>query len=198
MKTTLTFSLLVLFAASSFAQKNKQDQINMAVLAAPESVRAEATVYGFDDDGSFILLRQGTNDFIVRSDDPNKAGFEVVCYPKNAEPFMARGRALKSEGKNFGEVLAIREKEAEEGKLRMPNMGSVLHIYAGKEGSYNVAKDSIENAYYRYVVYMPLATEASSGIPAKPNGAGHPWLMYPGLHRAHIMITPVKPPKKEN
>jgi hypothetical protein len=199
MKTTFTFSLLVLFVASSFAQANKQDQIDMAVLAAPEAVRAGATVYGFADDGEMITLRKGTNDFIVRSDDPNKSGFEVVCYGVDAEEFMARGRALRAEGLNFGEVLAQREKDAEAGELKMPNTGSILHIYAGKEASYNPATKTIENAFYRYVVYMPGATTENSGYPTKPNGeGGHPWLMYPGTYRAHIMISPVKVPKKDN
>ena len=199
MKTTFTFSLLLLFAVSSFAQKNKQDQIDMAVLAAPEAVRAGATVYGFADDGEMITLRKGTNNFIVRSDDPNKAGFEVVCYGTDAEPFMARGRALRTEGLNFGEVLAQREKEAEAGDLRMPNTGSILHIYSGQEASYNPVTKTIENAFYRYVIYMPGATTESSGYPTKPNGeGGHPWLMYPGMQRAHIMISPVKVAKKDN
>lgn len=199
MKTTLTFSLLFCLVATGFAQKNKQDQIDMAVLAAPEAVRAGATVYGFADNGEMITLRKGTNNFIVRSDDPNKAGFEVVCYGVDAEPFMARGRELRAEGVDFGGVLAQREKEAEAGTLQMPNTGSILHIYSGNEASYNAATKSIENAYYRYVIYMPGATTESSGYPTKPNGeGGHPWLMYPGMHRAHIMLSPVKIPKKDN
>ena len=199
MKTTLTFSLLFCLVTTSFAQKNKQDQIDMAVLAAPEAVRAGATVYGFADNGELITLRKGTNNFIVRSDDPNKEGFEVVCYGVDAEPFMARGRQLRADGLNFGEVLAQREKEAEAGELKMPNYGSILHIYSGNEASYNTTTKSIENAFYRYVIYMPGATTESSGYPTKPNGeGGHPWLMYPGMQRAHIMLSPVKIPAKKN
>jgi len=198
MKTTCTLVMLLFITSFTFAQKNKQEQIDMAVLAAPEQVRAEATVYGFDDDGKFVLLRKGTNDYVVRSDDPNKAGFEVVCYPANAEAFMARGRALKAEGKGLRDVWAIREKEAEAGTLKMPSTGSMLHIYAGKEAKYNVETKALEGGSFRYIVYMPLATTETSGYPTSPNERGHPWLMFPGLHRAHIMITPIKPPKEEN
>ncbi len=162
----------------------------MALLAAPVEVRDGAHVYGFDKDGKFITLREGTNGFIVRSDDPNQEGFEVVCYGVDAEPFMARGRELKSKGKGRADVLTMREEEAEAGTLKMPNYGSVLHIYYGQDAKYNPETEEIEGASYRYVIYTPQATQASTGLPLRPNGPGHPWLMFPGTHRAHIMITP--------
>lgn len=172
------------------AQNDYEDQIKMALLAAPVEARDGAHVYGFDKDGKLITLREGTNDFIVRSDDPNQADFEVVCYRRDAEPFMARGRELKAQGKNRGEILQIREKEAAEGKLQMPNYGSTLIIYDGQEAKYNPETEQIEGADFRYVIYTPLATQESTGLPLRPNGPGHPWIMFPGTYRAHIMITP--------
>lgn len=184
---TILFSLLI---SPLFGQYSKEDQINMAVLAAPEAVRAGAHVYGFDTEGKFVTLREGTNDWIVRSDNPKQAGFEVVCYKKDVEPFMARGRELRAEGKNRAELFKIREDEMHNGTLQKPNQGSTLHIYYGSDAKYNPETKEIEGASYRYVVYMPLATQESTGLPLKPNGPGHPWLMFPGLYRAHIMITP--------
>ena len=40
-----------------------------------------------------------------------------------------------------------------------------------------------------YVIYMPYATSASTGIPTTPV-AGMPWLMLPGTPKAHVMLTP--------
>ncbi|WP_421976281.1 hypothetical protein [Roseivirga seohaensis] len=186
----ISFCFSLALCVSCNAQDNKEDQIKMALLAAPVEVRDGAHVYGFDENGKFITLREGTNGFIVRSDDPNQEGFEVVCYGVDAEPFMARGRDLKSKGKGRAEILNIREEEAEAGTLKMPNYGSVLHIYYGQNAKYNPDTEEIEDASYRYVIYTPKATQASTGLPLRPNGPGHPWLMFPGTHRAHIMITP--------
>jgi hypothetical protein len=183
-------TLFVLFCLSCQGQDNREDQIKMALLAAPLEARDGAHVFGYDNAGEFITLREGTNDFIVRSDNPNQEGFEVVCYGKDAEPFMARGRDLKSKGKGRAEVLTMREEEAEAGTLKMPNFGSTLHIYYGKDAKYNPESGEIEGASYRYVIYTPKATQQSTGLPLRPNGPGHPWLMFPGTHRAHIMITP--------
>ncbi|MGW8123925.1 hypothetical protein ACV07N_14800 [Roseivirga echinicomitans] len=186
----IPFCLFMALSIGCKAQDNKADQIKMALLAAPIEVRDGAHVYGYDDDGNFITLREGTNGFIVRADNPKQEGFEVVCYGVDAEPFMARGRELRANGKSHNDVINLREEEAEAGKLKMPNYGSVLHIYHGKDAKYNPKTEEIEGASYRYVIYMPKATQATTGLPLRPNAPGHPWLMFPGTHRAHIMITP--------
>ena len=168
----------------------KEQQIACAVLAAPEKSREGAKVYGYDKEGNFVTLREGTNAAICIADNPNKNGFEVVCYHKDIEPFMARGRALKAEGKSGDERREIREKEAKEGTLAMPKKTATLHILHGKDGWFDTESGKIKNARFRYVVYIPFATQETTGLPLKPNAPGHPWLMFPGKAGAHIMITP--------
>ncbi len=169
---------------------SKEDQIKMAVLAAPPPERDGAHVFGFNEAGEMVTLREGANNFVVRSDNPNQASFEVVSYPKDVEPFMARGRALKAEGKNRGEILQIREEEMMKGTLQKPNYGSTLAIYYGENATYNPETDKLEGGQFRDVMYTPLATAESTGLPERPNAKGHPWVMFPGKYRAHIMITP--------
>lgn len=186
---------ILLFACLSISvcaqtQYSIEDQIAMAVLAAPEASRAEAHVFGFNDKGEMITLREGKNSMVVRSDDPTKAGFEVVAYPKDVEPFMKRGRELRAEGKNRAEIFDIREKEMHAGTLQKPGYGSTLHIYYGEEALYDSKENKIMNAQYRSVIYTPLATSETTGLPLRPDVPGQPWIMFPGLYRAHIMIMP--------
>ena len=170
--------------------------IATALMAAPEASRANATVIGYNMAGEFVTLKEGSNEFICLADDPNKDGFSAACYHKNLEPFMARGRELKAEGKTFQEIFDIREAEAKSGKLDMGGLGSALHIYYGAKTKYNPETAVVKSAQYRYVVYMPFATAESTGLPEAPIARNHPWIMNPGTHRAHIMISPV-PDKKE-
>lgn len=165
--------------------------IATALMAAPEESRANATVIGYNMAGEFVTLKEGSNEFICLADDPNKEGFNAACYHKNLEPFMARGRELKAEGKTFQEIFDIREAEAKSGKLGMGGLGSTLHIYFGSETQYNPETAEVKNAQYRYVVYMPFATAESTGLPEVPIAPNHPWIMNPGTHRAHIMISPL-------
>jgi len=168
----------------------KEQQIASAILAAPNEAREGATVYGYDDNGSFITLKEGFNNFICIADNSKKNGFQVVCYHNSLEPMMARGRELTIEGKLRGEKEKIRNDEAKSGKLKLPDSPATLHIYYGEKAFFNTETNQIENAKYRYVVYMPYATQETTGLSLKPNEASHPWLMFPGKYNAHIMITP--------
>ena len=191
MKKLSIVVISILLAQGVLAQQlSKEEQIKSAVLAAPAEARDGAHVYGFNEKGEFVTLREGTNNFVVRADDPNSPGFEVVSYPKDVEPFMARGRELRMEGKNRGEILQMREDEMKAGTLQKPNYGSTLAIYYGENAKYNPETNELEGGQFRYVIYTPLATAETTGLPISPNGKGHPWVMFPGLYRAHIMVTP--------
>ena len=168
----------------------KEQQIASAVLAAPVEARDGATVYGYNESGDFITLKEGGNNFICIADNPAKNGFQVVSYHKSLEPMMSRGRDLVAEGKSRGEKEKIRDEEAKSGKLELPKFPATLHIYYGENGFFNTETNHIENAKYRYVVYIPYATQETTGLSLKPNEASHPWLMFPGKYNAHIMITP--------
>ncbi|HMG91028.1 MAG TPA: hypothetical protein VK589_13275 [Chryseolinea sp.] len=169
---------------------SKEVQIKTAVLAAPEGLREKALVYGYSDKGEFVVLRQGSNEMVCIADDPNQAGLNVSCYHKDLEPFMARGRDLKKEGKNFKEVFDIRESEVKSGKLLMPKQPTSLFVYSAKDEEFNKTTGDVTNGSLRYVVYIPYATSESTGLPLKPEAPGMPWIMDPGTHRAHIMINP--------
>ncbi|MEO0734103.1 MAG: hypothetical protein AAFZ52_14805 [Bacteroidota bacterium] len=162
-----------------------------ALLAAPEANRANCKVIGYNMAGEFVTFREGTNEFICLTDDPKKEGFNVACYHKDLEPFMARGRALRAEGKTAQEIFDIREEEVKAGQLAMGPTGTTLHIYFGKQTDYDPETNQVAGASYRYVVYMPFATAASTGLPESPIAPNHPWIMNPGTHRAHIMISPI-------
>ena len=183
-------ALAVFVSLQMFAQlpPSKEIQIKMAVLAAPEDQRANATVYAFDG----TLLRKGSNQTVCLGDDPNREGLSVSCYHISAQPFMERGWALRKEGKNAQQVFDIRESEAKSGKLKLPDSGSLLNALVAEEKDVNWVSGEVKNTYTRSVIYIPWATAESTGLPLKPAGPGLPWIMDPGTHRAHIMINPAR------
>lgn len=189
------FIFTIIASQKLFAQiPSAEVQIKTALLAAPEAKRAGATVLGYNAKGDLVVLRKGTNELICLADDPVQKDISVSCYHKDLEPFMARGRALKAAGKTFEEIFTIREKEAKSGKLKMPKHPSNLQVFTASAEAYNSSTGEVTKGSYRSVVYIPWATSASTGLPEKPDAPGMPWIMDPGTHRAHIMITP---PSKE-
>ena len=163
-------------------------QIAAAVLAAPEDRRAGATVLGYDTSGAVVTLRQGSNDLVCLGDDPRDDAFSVACYHKELEPFMARGRELRTQGVTGKEREERRWKEIDAGTLKMPREPRTLHVLTGS--AYDPASGKVTGSYLRWVVYTPYATAESTGLPTKAASPGAPWLMFPGTPGAHIMISP--------
>lgn len=193
---TVAFALSLFTATAQNKIPSAELQIKTAVLAAPDDKRDSATVYGFNNNGEMVILRQGTNELICVADDPSQTDFSVACYQKDLHPFMQRGRALRKEGKNQKEIFETREKEAKAGTLVLPKQPTTLYVLTAKAADFNGASGEVKNTYLRSVVYIPFATAESTGLPLKPAAPGMPWIMHPGTHGAHIMINPPVTEKK--
>lgn len=195
MKNTL-LATMVLTILSACAQEKKPEilpaeiQIKTAVLPAPDDKKDEAMVYGYDEDGEVVVLREGTNDLVCIADNPYNKGIQASCYFKELDPFMKRGRELKEEGKETMKIREMRSTEVAAGTLKMPKAPSMMYIFYGSEETYDKTKATLGDGQFRYVIYTPFATAESTGLPLKPHAKGMPWLMDPGTHRAHIMVGP--------
>ena len=194
-KIITSISLALLCFSSLIAQTSKRSplakdlQIKIAVQAAPEEFKANAKVYGYDETGKFVTLREGTNGYICLAPDYRLSTYYVYCYPESLDPFMARGRELIAEGKRK-ERDAIREAEFKAGKLVIPQTPSLLYGYWGPASDVDTLTGEIKDAKRRYVIYVPYAKAKDLGLSGKQNNLGMPWLMDEGSYKAHIMITP--------
>jgi len=162
-------------------------QIQAATAAAPAELRDGAGVWGYDAGKKLVKLREGTNDMICLASNPDGEKFHVACYHKTLEPFMARGRELRAQGVKGDQVDTVRFKEIKSGKLAMPQTPSALYTLTGEPTSFDPVTGKVTGAKWLYVVYIPGATEKSTGITEKP-APGVPWIMYPGTPKAHIMF----------
>lgn len=189
---TRKIGLTVLAAAAIAAAADvpsPQVQIAGAVLAAPAELRDGAAVLGYDAQGRRVWIREGKNELVCLASDPTKTAFNVACYHKDLEPFMARGRELLAQGVTGAKRNEIRFKEVEEGKLSMPRAPRTLYVLTGT--SFDAATGKVENPYERWVIYVPFATSETTGLSTKASESA-PWLMSPGTAGAHIMINPPK------
>jgi hypothetical protein len=169
------------------------DQIAQAVLPLPKDLREGATVLGYAADGKFTSLRAGTGSMVCLSNNPNVERWHVACYHKSLEPFMARGRELRTQGVQGPQVDSVRFREAKEGKLKLPSEPALLYSLTGPKDSFDAASGTAPKATPLFVVYMPYATSESTGLSAQPL-RGMPWVMFPGTPKAHIMFVPSMSP----
>ncbi len=172
---TLVF-VLTGMAMGQAVQKPIEQQIVEAVAPLPAEWQAGASVVSYNNEGQRTLLSQGTNDFICVADSP-QAGYQVSCHHRNLDPLLSRRSRLLAEGKRWEEWIAIITKEAKEGKLSLPDVSMRYHLVGPSQ----------VNAVPLSVVFIPYATEKSTGVSEKQNNRGI-WLMRSGTPFAHIMI----------
>jgi hypothetical protein len=196
MRTTILAATLLLSASQLAAQATaaqapltEAQQVASAVLPLPAEFREQARVLGYRaGSAGLVVLREGKGPFTCLASDPAATRFHVACYHESLEPFMARGRALRAAGTTGARVDSVRFAEVRSGRLVMPHQAA-LYSLTGPAGSYDAASNSAKGARPLIVVYIPGATEASTGLSAKP-AEGTPWIMFPGTPKAHIMFVP--------
>ena len=188
MKLTIGLPIFaIVWIAAAAEVPSPQVQIAGAVLAAPAELRDGAAVLGFDAQGGRVMIREGKNEMICLASDPAKTTFNVACYHKDLEPFMARGRELLAQKVTGAKRNEVRFKEVEDGKLAMPKEPRTLYVLTGT--SFDSSTGKVQDPYLRWVIYVPFATPESTGLSTKASESA-PWLMAPGTAGAHIMINP--------
>jgi hypothetical protein len=189
----VAMTLVAMCAGSAAAQQptvmSERAQIASAVMPLPAEFRESATVLGYRAGGTdLVQLRAGAGPYICLATNPAQPErFHVACYHRSLEPFMARGRELRAQGR-AAEVDVVREQEVAAGALKMPTGAAALYSLTGKPAHVNAATGAVDGARPLYVVYIPFATAESTGLPttAAPN---MPWLMGAGTAKAHIMFV---------
>jgi hypothetical protein len=161
----------------AFAQgMSKDDLIAQAVSAAPEELRAGATVVNYDAKGDPMVLRQGTNG-IVCTPNQNKDNYSVNCYAqvlRAQHDLQAKDKAM---GKDPKATAADLQAAMASGQVPKAPVGTTMYSLSGKTQA---------TARGMWVVLVPGMTAEQSGLPTKPTAAGTPWLMRAGTPGAHI------------
>ena len=175
-------------ASAAAAPLPDAQQVTAAVLALPAEFRDNAQVLGYRAGSSkLVTIREGSGPFTCLATNPATPRFHVACYHKSLEPFMARGRELRAQGVPDEKVDTVRFAEVKSGKIVMPKQATLYQLF-GPPGSFDPATGTVKGATALFVIYIPGATVASTGLTAKPS-EGAPWIMFPGTPKAHIMLT---------
>jgi len=163
-------------------------QIALAVIPAPKSMRESATVLGYAPSGKLVTLRQGSGGLVCLAANPAEKLFHVSCYHKSLEPFMARGREAREKlGDKRGVVDSVRMADIKSGKIKMPTRAVLYQVFAPRD-SVDASSAQVKGQSFLNVIYIPYATVETTGISTDP-ARGTPWLMYPGKPWAHVMLT---------
>lgn len=178
---------IALLPAMAQAQRSDRWEVAAAVLPLPDSMRAGARVLVYRG-ADLVEVRAGSNEMICLGDDPAHKGLQVSCYHKSLEPFMARGRELRAAGITRREAVdSARLADVKSGRIVMPSSAMLSSVFAESD-SFDALAGPPEKHSALDVIYLPFATQESSGISEQP-AVDRPWLMFAGKPWAHVMLS---------
>jgi hypothetical protein len=175
----LSITALILISTLAMGQeapRERQIQINEALMPLPEPLRDGAEVVLDEAPNKRFTLRKDENGIICRANTSRT--FAVYCYPKDLDKFYARFFELAHEGKSASELRDLLNSDIASGKLEKPSVGAAVYQMIG---------DSSESSLPHMAIFLPYATTGSTGLSAQTNHY-RPWLMWSGTAVAHVMI----------
>ncbi len=153
---------------------SRNDQIMLAMSAAPESIARNAAIVAFDGNGSLITVKEGTNQFTCLPDLPDTPKADPVCADTNAKQFLTS--MLKNEPRPANQAPGI---------AYMANGGQHWEK-DGKVLMKEAAGAKLVDEPPHWMITWPFDSK-TTGLPTEPNQGGV-YIMFDGTPYAHLMI----------
>jgi hypothetical protein len=158
-----------------------QADVETALIAAPVSLKDQATVIKWKRDFTYDTLRKGTNQLVCydRSGFPLQQPFSVQCTSLVNLGREAQNMKAEASGDRAKSEAMLNAMEKDGTRLK-PEYGSMWYSVTGPDRERARPESHI-------TIAVPDATTQTTGLPdnGKQGGA---WLMNAGTSKAHIMV----------
>ena len=158
-----------------------QADVDTALIAAPASLKDQATVIKWKKDFTYDTLRKGTNHLACydRSGFPLQQPFSVQCTSLANLEREAQNLKAEASGDRAKSEAMLNAMEKDGTRLK-PEYGSMWYSVTGPDREHARPESHI-------TIAVPNATTQTTGLPdnGKQGGA---WLMNAGTSKAHIMV----------
>ena len=150
----------------------QEQEIELALSAAPEHLRSDATVYAFGKKG-YEKIRSGKNGFTCMVNrDGNQAGdndLKPTCWDAEGSativPVMLRVGELMAQGKTADEIAHDIEAGFSEGRFSSPRKTGIAYMLRG-DVQYDPKTKEISKTLFppHYMIYAPGVTNTDIGM----------------------------------
>jgi hypothetical protein len=158
-----------------------QADVDTALIAAPTSLRDQATVIKWKRDFTYDTLRKGTNRLVCydRSGFPLQQPFSIQCTSIANLAREAQNQKAEASGDRAKSEAMLNAMEKDGTRVK-PEYGSMWYSVTGPDREHARPESHI-------TIAVPGATTQTTGLPdnGKEGGA---WLMNAGTSKAHIMV----------
>ena len=150
----------------------QQQEIELALSAAPEHLRPDATVYVFEKQG-YEKIRSGKNGFTCMVNrDGNQSGdndLKPTCWDPEGSativPVMLRVGEMLAQGKTADEIKLDIDRGFSQGRFVSPRKAGIAYMLRG-DVQYDPKTTAISRTLFppHYMIYAPGVTNADIGI----------------------------------
>lgn len=185
----------------------REQEIELAVSAAPEHLRKEATVYVFGK-GGYEKARPGTNGFTcLVNRDGAQAGDKTLrptCWDREGGqtivPVMLRVGELLAQGRTAAEIKRDIDTGFNDGRFHSPRKTGIAYMLAGDVTQFDTKTGKIVSRDFppHYMIYAPGVTNADIGMTKEgyqlnPSLPGVYSGYSGGTHTAYIIVLASEP-----
>ena len=162
----------------------------LALSAAPEHLRAGATVYVLQAHG-FVKVKEGTNGFTCAVNRDHPLNQKPTCWDREGSetilPKVLRIGDLLMQGKPMEEINAEIVEGFRTGKYISPRRPGVAYMLSNGNRDYNPRTGKVDVFPPHVLFYAPNLTNQDIG--SKGDGSdGMPFVAYQGPHGYMIMM----------
>ncbi len=178
----------------------REQEIALALSAAPEHLREDATVYVFNKSG-YIKSHEGTNGFtcLVNRDAilDGESVLKPTCWDAEGSatvvPMVLRVGELLAQDKSREEIQHDIDQRFRTGKFIAPRKAGVAYMLAGDIDQYNAIANRVESRSFppHLMFYAPNVTNADIGYSPEA-AAKNPWLPVVwgrGANHSYIVVV---------
>lgn len=190
-------AILIAFAtaaAPAIVELGEKEEVEIALSAAPEHLRADAGVYRLGP-GGYQLVRASRNGFTcLVAREPN-SGIGPQCYDaEGSETTLKRdllaGKLLR-QGKTHDEVEALVGAAYKTGELLPPRKAGVAYMLSSHFRQVSPKTGKTECIFPAHVmVYAPYLKNVDIGSGKHFGSTDVPWVLNEGRPDAYILVVP--------
>ena len=174
---------------------DKEKEINMALSAAPENLRADAAVYTLTPNG-YVKIRDSKNGFHCLVEREGEGTLGPICYDTEGSQTLMLAAfetaQLALSGKSQEEIDKQIDADYKSGKLIAPRKSGIVYMLSRQFQEHNHATGEVKTVFPPHVMfYAPYMKNSDIGATKEDFGSlTRPWILNEGKPGAYIIVVP--------
>lgn len=188
----LLFTACPAMAAENIVELAADEEVQMALSAAPEHLRAKAGVYRLGRAG-YELIRPSENGFTCLVVREANSGTGPICYDREGSEttlntVLFQGRLLR-QGKSSEEIERLTDAEYAAGRLIAPRKPGIVYMLSNHFRQVSPKTGKSECIFPPHVMfYTPYMKNSDIGSDGKFGSTDVPWILNEGKPTAYILV----------